>query len=95
MAAKVELRIFRSLTMRRRRTRFYDGETRMAANSAAKKSSDFSATVAHFPVRQINAIERCTGAKVNWDLLAAELRNFHSQLDPCSSISYLVAYTPP
>jgi hypothetical protein len=39
--------------------------------SGANKSSDFSATVAMFPLRQISGLQRRVGAKVRDDLLAA------------------------
>ena len=42
-------------------------------SSHADKSSDFYATVAHFPLRQISGLRRRGGAKVVGDLLAGEI----------------------
>jgi len=49
------------------------GPNQSVAREVANKSSDFSATVTHFPLRQISALRRRGGAKVVGDLLAGEI----------------------
>jgi hypothetical protein len=51
----------------------------MLAFLTAKKSCDFSAAVAHFPLRQISGLRRRGGAKVVGDLLAGEIGSHFSR----------------